>query len=416
MQNLAPLPRLAAALAVAGLFSACLVDDKKESSELTQPGPYIIGITSQGEEGTDYVMTAASLDAGTLSPTGRGIEQTGWRYMAATHGMLISMGYYADNNFIVYHKSASDSTKVVEKGRFTFPVTMDQFGEVSATEALGIEIPRKGFVKRTLFRINLANVSIADTAIHEIWENRTDSLGAQPVSVLYRDNKVYVAFYPIHARGDFSTPQTDTSYVAVFSYPGLDFEKVIKKAGGGALGMYGNNNGLIKTASGDIYGYSCASRACFTTDATVQNSKVVRIKAGATDFDATYEWDFQAATGKKLTWFAPIGGELAIARAMAVSPLEAAGVIDTAIDWVALGFSFSQDLYILNLANKTATPVTGVPTHGGEYGTGVFVENGKAYLNVITAAESYIYAVDIATATGVKGAKVSGAGVKLITR
>jgi len=416
MKNLTRLTRIAAALAVTGLLSACLVDDKKEEAELTQPGPYMIGITSQGEEGTDYVMTAASLDSGTLSPTRRGIEQTGWRYMAATYGMLISMGYYADNNFIVYQKSPTDSTKVVEKGRFTFPVTMDQFGEVSATEALGIEIPRKGFVKRTLFRINLANVSIADTAIHEIWENRTDSLGAQPVSVLYRDNKVFVAFYPIHARGDFSTPQTDTSYVAVFSYPGLDFEKVIKQPTGGALGMYGNNNGLIKTASGTIYGYSCASRACFTTDATVQHSKVVRIKTGATEFDGTYEWDIQAATGKKLTWFAPIGGELAIARMMTATPLETSGAIDTAVDWVALGFSFSQDLYILDLANKTATPVTGVPTHGGEYGTGVFVQNGKAYLNVITANESYIYAVDIATKTGIKGAKVVGAGVKIIAR
>lgn len=408
--------RIGVALSVAGLFSACLLDDKKEETELTQPGPYMIGITSQGDEGTDYVMTAASLESGTLSPTRRGIEQTGWRAMAATHGMLISMGYYADNNFIVYHKSPSDSTKVVEKGRFTFPVTMDQFGAVSATEAVGIEIPRKGFVPRTLFRFNLDNVSIADTAIHEIWENRADSLGAQPVSVLYRDNKLYVAFYPIHARGDFSTPQTDTSYVAIFSYPGLAFEKIIKKAGGGALGIYGNDNALIKTTSGDIYGYSCASRACFTTDATVQNSKVVRIKAGTTEFDDTYEWDFQAATGKKLTWFAPIGGELAIARAMTVTPTEASGAIDTTIDWVALGSTYSQDLYILDLAGKTATAVAGVPTHGGEYGAGAFVENGKAYMNIVTANEAYIYAIDIASKTAVKGAKVAAAGVKIIAR
>ncbi len=408
--------RVSVTLSMAGLLSACLLDDKKEETELTPPGPYMIGITSQGEEGTDYVMTTASLESGTLSPTRRGIEQTGWRAMAATHGMLISMGYYADNNFIVYHKDPADSTKVIEKGRFTFPVTMDQFGEVNATEAIGIEIPRKGFVKRTLFRFNLDNVSIADTAIHEIWENRADSLGAQPVSVLYRDNKVYVAFYPIHARGDFSTPQTDTSYVAIFSYPGLAFEKVIKKAGSGALGIYGNDNGLIKTASGDIYGYSCASRACFTTDATVQNSKVVRIKSGATEFDDAYEWDFQAATGKKLTWFAPIGGELAVARAMTATPTEANGAIDTTIDWVALGSTYSQDLYILDLANKTATAVTGVPTHGGEYGAGAFVEDGKIYMNIVTANESYIYVIDIASKTAVKGAKVAAAGVKIIAR
>jgi hypothetical protein len=412
-------PLLATAtLAAATMLSGCIFGGKKESDEddFTPRGEFVIGITSQGEEGTDYLMTAATLEEGAISPEGRGIEQTGWRYMAFSDGHYLSIGYWADNNFIAYVKDPSDGTRLVEKGRFTFPVTMDQYGGVDSASAVAIEIPRKGFVPRTLFRIDLAGVSIADTAIHEIWENRADSLGAQPVSVLHRDGKVFVAFYPIHARGDFSTPQTDTAYVGIFDYPGLEFDKVIKDPRGGALGMYGNSNGLIQTGSGDIYGYSCASNACFTTDSTVGHSKVLRIRNGETEFDPAYAWDFQAATGKKLTWFAPIGGELAIARVMDVSALEAAGTPDSSLEWVALGFAFNQDLAILNLADKTYSPVTGVPTHGGEYGTNVYVEDGKAYMNIVTGSEAAIYVVDIAAKTGAKGAAILGAGVKMIAR
>ena len=405
-------------LAATALLAGCLVDDKKKDDDdgFTPRGEYVIGITSQGDEGTDYLMTAASLLEGTISPTGRGIEQTGWRYMGSNHGVFYSVGYFSDNNFIAYVKNPDDPDRIVEKGRFTFPVTLDQFGTVNESEMLAIEIPRKGFVKRTLFRIDLDEVSIADTAIHEIWENRSDSLGAQPVSVVYRDGKAFVAFYPIHARGDFSTPQTDTSYVGVFDYPSLRFDKVIKDARGGALGMYGNSNGLIKTASNDLYGYSCASTACFTTDSTVGHSTILRIKNGETDWDEDYVWDFQEATGKKLTWFAPIGGELAIGRVMPVSDLEAEGKPDEELEWSALGFLFNQDVYILDLANKTATPVEGVPTHGGEYGSNVYVEDGMAYLNVVTEEEAAIYAVDIEAKTGAKGAKVIGAGVKMISK
>jgi hypothetical protein len=334
--------------------------------------------------------------------------------MGTAPGHFISIGYYADNNFIAYVKDSTKTSGLREKGRFAFPVTLDILGTVDTANYLAVEIPRKGFVKRTLFHINLTNVSVKDTAIHEIWENRPDSLGAQPTAMVHRDGRIYISFYPIHARGDFSTPQTDTAYVGIFSYPGLVFEKVIKDARGGAIGMYGNSNGLIKTASNDLYSYSCASRQCFTSDTTVGHSKILRIKGGATEFDPSYEWDFQAATARKLTWFAAIGGELAIARASAVTALEAAGKKDTAIDWNALGFDQSQDLYILDLANKTATPVAGVPTHGGEYGTGAFVENGKVYMNIITATEAYIYVVDIASKTGVKGARIRGAGVKMI--
>jgi hypothetical protein len=404
-----------AALAAVG-FNACLLEEKKEE-ELTPRGPYVLMITSNGENATDYLMTAKSLTEGVISPRRRGIEQVAWRYTFGSPGLYHSIGYYNDNNWVVYKKDPNDSTRLVEKGRFVFPVTIDEVGFVDTATAIAIEIPRRGFVARKFFRVDLNNVQILDTVRSHIYvDTVSDSLTAQPTSIVYRDGKVFVSFYNLHARGDFSTPNTDTAYVAIYNYPSFTLDKIIKSPTGGALGLYGNVNGLIKTASGDLFGYSCASRACFTSDTSVGHSKVVRIPAGQTEFDAAYEWDFQAATGKKLTWFAPIGGELAIGRAMTPSALEAAGKRDTTVDWVALGSVKNQELYILDLATKQAHKVTGVPVHGGEYGTSVYVENGKAYMNIVTDSEAYIYQIDIAGRTAVRGAKVNGAGIKMIAR
>jgi uncharacterized protein DUF4374 len=406
--------KLSAGALLIGSLGGCLVDDKKDDKK-TGTGDYVIGITSQSEEGADYLMTASSIASDTLSPLGRGIEQTGWRYLGFTNNIFYSAGYFTDNNFIAYTKNAEQ--KLVEKGRFTFQTTLDQFGEVSATELLAMEIPRKGFNDRVFHRINLENVSIAQKVSTPIYENRADSLSAQPTSLVYRDGKVYVSFYQIHANGTFNTPNTDTAFVAIYSYPGLTLDKVIKDPRSGPFGMYGNSNGLIKTASNDLYGHACASRACFTSDSDVTHSKILRIKSGETEFDPGYEFDFEQATGSKLTWFAHVGGELAIGRGQAVSALEAAGDADTTIDWQGLGGDY-QKLYIIDLAGKTATEVSGVPAHSGQYGTPWLVEDGVVHMCIITAepASANIYGIDIASKKGVKGAAIKGAEVKLIAK
>ena len=38
--------------------------------------------------------------------------------------------------------------------------------------------------------------------------------------------------------------------------------------------------------------------------------------------------------------------------------------------------------------------------------------DGKVYVSATTAEDSYVYQIDIATATAVKGAKIEGKGIK----
>ena len=73
---------------------------------------------------------------------------------------------------------------------------------------------------------------------------------------------------------------------------------------------------------------------------------------------------------------------------------------------------FNQRLVIIDLANQTVTDVANVPLHAKRYSSPVFVENGKVYVSIETATDAYVYQVDIASATGTKGAKIIGKTIK----
>lgn len=257
------------------------------------------------------------------------------------------------------------------------------------------------------FKIDVNAIAIQDKVTTRIYENKTDSLVAWPTALVVRDNKLFVPFYTLHARGDFSTPSTDTAFVAVYNYPELTFDKYIKDTRIGPLGIYGNVNGLIEAESGDLYGYSSASYASgFTTQQ--KKSGIVRIKAGATEFDPNYLLDFEEATGgNKLSFFAYAGNGKAVGRM----------IVDDSKLWGAFNIVNSIcKLVIIDLEAQTVTEVADVPLHGGQYATPPLVENGKVYMNVSTSTDAHIYEIDPVTATAKKGAAVKAVEAKGIFR
>jgi len=219
---------------------------------------------------------------------------------------------------------------------------------------------------------------------------------------MVRDNKLFVPFYPLHARGDFSTPSTDTAYAAVYSYPELAFEKYIKDTRTGPIGVYGCFNGLIQTENGDLYAYSSASLACGFSQQT-KPSGLLRISDGATEFDENYFFDFEAATGGKINFIKYAGNNKVVANV----------VVDDSGLWgaYAAGNEICK-LMVIDLEQQAATDVTGVPLHGGFYGDPWMVENDKVYMSINTAQDSYIYEIDPATASGTRGARVLGKEIK----
>jgi hypothetical protein len=394
-------------LALAALQQGCDSGASTASEDATNARPYVMGFRIEtDDDGTtaDYVLTASDISKGELSVEGKGIEQVGWRYMGALGKTLYSIGYYDDNNFVVYELDASG--KLAEKDRVVFQTTIDVVGDADETTLLAMEVPRKTITPRTWHVFDLENVSIAKKVVDSIYVDHADSLVPWPTALVRRGDKVFVPFYQLHARGDFSTPHTDTAFLAVYSWPGLVQEKVIKDTRMGPIGLYGDRNGAILTASGDLYAMSTAAKAAgFTT--TQKKSGILRVKAGSTEFDPSYHWDIEAASGgNKIVWFAPVGGEKALVRLST----------DDSELWGAYGNFVICKLAVADLAAKTLTMVDDIPLHRGGYGGNVFMEDGKAWVSLNTGTESCLWAVDPATAKAVKGAKIKGYEIPVLLR
>lgn len=370
--------------------------------------PYAMGfrvmVDNEGST-ADYLLTADDISKGELSVEGKGIEQVGWRYMGVLGRTLYSIGYYNDNNLVAYQVDASG--RLVEKGRAVFQTTIDVVGDVDENTLLAMEVPRKTIAPRTWHVFDLAGVSIARKLVDSIYVDHADSLVPWPTALVRRGDKVFVPFYQLHARGDFSTPNTDTAFMAVYSWPELKQEKIIKDTRMGPIGLYGDRNGAILTASGDLYAMSTAAQAAgFSTQQ--KTSGILRVKAGTTEFDPSYHWDIEAASGgNKIVWFAPVGnGEKALVRLST----------DDSKLWGAYGNYVICKLAVADLAAKALTMVEDIPMHRGGYGGNVFQEDGKAWVSINSGTETWLWAVDPATAKAVKGAKVKGYDIPTLFR
>jgi hypothetical protein len=391
------------ALCFAGLIvSSCGDGITGSDDDQDSTTNYTIAFTAQGSENesTDYILNTETLMEGSLSAEGTGIEQTGWRYMVGHNNTLFSVGYFDDNNAIAYGLDAEGN--ITEKGRFVFENTLDMFGSADDNTLLGMEVPRIDFADRVLHKIDANSVSIQEKVNTRIWESREDSLVAWPTALKVRDNKLFVPFYKLHARGDFTTPQTDTAYVAVYSYPEIEFEKYITDTRMGPIGVYGLFNGMIEDENGDFYAYSSASYASgFTTQS--KQSGILRINNGETDFDGNYFFNVEEATGGKIQFFEYVGNGKAVANI----------VVDDSQLWGS--YSTENEIHklvVLDLPAQTATDVSGVPLHGGFYGSPWHVEDGKVYMSIVNSSEANVYEIDVASATGTKGAEIQGKELK----
>lgn len=385
-----------------GLSTACDSVTDSDDNEDQETSTYTIAFTAQGSENesTDYILNTEELMEGTLSAEGIGVEQTGWRYMVGHRNTIFSVGYYDDNNAIAYELNAEGN--IVEKGRFVFENTLDLFGSADDETLLAMEVPRIDFADRVLHKIDVNSVSIREKVPLRIWESREDSLVAWPTALKVRNDKLFIPFYKLHARGDFTTPQTDTSYVAVYSYPDLQFEKYITDTRMGPIGVYGMFNGIVEDENGDFYAYSSASYANgFTTQS--KPSGILRINDGETEFDESYFFNVEEAAGGKINFLQYVGNGKALANI----------VVDDSALWGS--YSAGNEIHklaVLDLQAQTATDVTGVPLHGGFYGSPWYVDGSDAYMSVTTSEDAFVYKIDVASAAGIQGAEVLGKELK----
>ncbi len=408
MKNLFKVKTLAF-LALTGIFFySCEKEDKTLNTGDDNPvdkNKYVVHLRvgSSGET-ADYILTKDSIMSGEISSKGTGIEQIGWRYSVNTSKTLLSIGYYDDNNAIGY--SLNSNGELYEKGKFAFETTLDVFSQnIGEGKLVAMEVPRSGFADRVFYHIDGDNVKVLAKKPTRIYENTKDSLVAWPTALVLQDDKIFVPFYTLKSDGSFATPSTDTAFVAVYSYPGFEFLQYIKDTRMGPIGIYGNRSGIIKTEKGDMYAYSSAALACgFSTQQ--KNSGILRINAGEMKFDPNYFFDIESqAGGNKIVYFEYVGKGLAIARLLT----------EDSDLWSYYGSADICNLVVIDLENKTITPINGVPMHRGQYAP-MLVDNGKVYVNITTSNDAYIYEIDPTIAAAKKGAEIKGKEIQSLVK
>ena len=189
--------------------------------------------------------------------------------------------------------------------------------------------------------------------------------------------------------------------MAIYSYPGLEYQGVIRDERTGPIGAYAAQGHIFTTENNDIYTVSSCAIASGFPEAT-RPSGILRIKAGEDTFDPTYFFDVEAATGGyKLNNAAYIGNNKVLVSIYSF--------LNETVDdkWTRRDCK----LAIVDVVAKTVNYIAGVPVHyGGPDGMfpNQFIQepNGKVYIKITNAEGMFIYEVDPATNTGVKGVEL----------
>ncbi len=376
---------------------------------------FVMALRTTGDNETDYIVSKEDIMTGEISAAGTGIELTSWRFFYPVGKTLFTTGYSEDNQGAAY----ADNGKglIAKKGGFIFENALEMFGAGDDKTLLAMEIARN-LPTRRLHIIDaetglVKQISDINIFVEPAKDPRETKI-SWPTALQVRGDKLFIPFQKIKnefddkgAAVDLGTTDPDEAYIAVFSYPniGTDPEKIISDNRTSNIGVNGATTGLIEADNGDLYSFSCGAVMAGFSQASTKPSGILRIKNNETEFDDSYFFNVEEATnGGKLFSLDYAGGNKAIARIL---------TNDTGNKWEAFGRTvFNQKLVIIDLEAKTVTDVANIPLHAKRYTSPILIENGKAYVSIETATDAYVYQVDIATATGTKGAKIVGKTIK----
>ena len=384
-------------------FAACTLltvtacEEEGLGNEETPFAPYVLslGINSNGAT-TYYVVTASELMSGTINAVGKGIEQNGYRDYEQGEQTIFSIGGLGLTSATGIVRDAAGY--LAERGDFVFNSSLNAFTQMDGQAMIGLELPanKESGDKMTLYTVNISDVSITSqvrTPVFPLNQLEWPSI----TGMCYSEGNVYVTYFPMNPT-NFETLSTDTTFVAVYSYPDIKFKTLMKDTRTGPAGSWNAFNGIFKVESGDMYIMSNSAIANGFSQGT-KNAAFLRIPKGETRFD-DYYFDFETVSGGlKPAHIKYIGNGLVFAEVSTISP-------QTSADrWG----DKSLKCCIIDLNNKTVRDIKEIPVHNGDGGRrfAALVDGGYVYRPVTTSEGTYIYQVDPLTATAVRGAKVS---------
>ncbi len=359
--------------------------------------PYVLSLGISSKTATTYyVVSTNDLMSGTINAVGKGIEQNGYHNYEQGNQTLFCIGGLGVTTATGITRSVDGYLQ--ETGSFAFDQALSEFEQIDSNHMLGVEIPLKpaNGNQITFYTIDINSISIASKKSQSILPIAT--LNWPTISGLcFSENKVYMTYFPMDPE-TFATNYTDTTFVAVYSYPEMKLETIMKDTRTGPAGSWQAFNGIFKTESGDMYIMSNSALSNGFSQST-KGAAFLRIPKGQTRFD-DYFFDFQAKSGGlRPAHIMYIGNGLVYAEVSTLNPQT---------DKDRWGDS-SLKSCIIDLNKQTITDIEEIPIHKGDGGQrlNAIVEGNYVYSAIRTPEGVYMYRTDIQTATAVRGAKIS---------
>ncbi|MBD2703920.1 DUF4374 domain-containing protein [Spirosoma sp. BT702] len=371
---------------------------------------FVIAALPIGSTGVaDYLLTADTLSKGTVSTKGSGIEQDGtYRYYITHKNRFFSLLYGQGNPGAVTTYTLNAAGKLEKVSDFQAE-TVQVFTTVQ-DDILTVKVPRSGNESASFYRINADQSKVVGEAQVNIVKLAGNGERAHFTWATQVGDKVFAPYMSIKGVSPdvFGTSYPDSAWVAVLSYPGLQVEKVIKDNRTSFIGRY-FIDGLAVDEQKDIYAFSSAVATNSGKATSTKPSAITRIKAGTTEFDKSYYFDVEKASGGyNLTTQLYVGNGNVILTMTSASEKGA--------------YAVGKRLAIVNVYNQTFKWVDGWPA-ATEINTVAARSNytpldGKnGYLGVtLTDGTSYIYQVDATTAKATRGLKIDGGSIQGINR
>ncbi len=442
---------IAAAITAVCLFASCSDDDSKEPGG--EPGGNEGGdtkssyIIAANVDAGNYLLTSQTLTEGNISTKGNGTETastTQWIFHKEKY--LFRLAYNqgeagGSSSFILNSKGEVEKrNKIYSTQRFTTYGTYKDYIITSSTGNLGKDYADENGYQQKGFLLTYIDVENETTKVNEkvlISENfLKNGEFVTLAGILEANNKIYSAPIPM-GLSQFGTKAEGGKFVRE------GFEDLVKTESGGTnsssylkdelqwtqypneawVAIYDNekfeNPKLIKTDkisyacgrfksqyyqtiwaadNGDVYVFSpsYAKTMGDLRQKTTLPAGVVRIKAGASDFDSDYYVDLEAqSNGKSFlrTWH--ISGNHFLLLMYN--------------DILTKSGQDASELAIFDATSKKLTYVTGLPAKEDitSFGNTPYSEDGSVYVSILAKDQQpTIYKIDAKTAVATKGITV----------
>lgn len=385
---------LYAALAISAI--ACKDDNNLDPTQ-TDGSVYTLGLGVTTPEGTtNYVVQTNDLMGGTISLINNGILQDGYRDYANIGNHFQAIGGLGLTDVNSYYIDASNQLSVkLGLNLQARPVdTYDIDGTGKSFLAVTLPSSPTDGTDLSFITVDVASNTISTTK--KVTVNKTnfpiDDAWMLHTGIAIRGNQAFQTIVPFVDNG-WRTEKTDQTYVAVYSYPGFELEKIIEDDRTGPAGAFGTRSGIFASESGDIY---TISHSGYGYSQRTKEPAVLKIANGTSEFDKDYL--FKTAD-------VPNGGRIVHAIYVGANKLFATVSTGTQeAQWDDKNLKFA----IVDLAAQSITTVAGSPTFSGNGGRSfaAFHRNGKAYAAATVNDVLNIYEIDLANATLRKGAKI----------